>query len=192
MVGDLGFDPLGVSSYTNMMFAREAELKHGRIAMLAFAGIVVETLGIKAPGAAKIYGTSTVRRIALPPVIDLWIAPSDDVPLFCGQDIFELHNLAVQKGSMGQILLWCGFLEMVGGVPAMWAMLEGSGRMPGDFAFDPLGLGKKDMAKNRELTHPPLSTFQFCRHIRMPAIMQQTCASARSLKSRTVCLRRAR
>jgi len=59
-VGDLGFDPFGVSSYTNMLYAREAEIKHGRIAMLAFAGIVIETLGIKAPGAEKIYGGSTV------------------------------------------------------------------------------------------------------------------------------------
>jgi hypothetical protein len=29
---------------------------------------------------------------------------------------------------MGQILLWCGFLEIVGGVPAMQSMLDGSGR----------------------------------------------------------------
>jgi hypothetical protein len=43
-----------------MLYAREAEIKHGRIAMLAFAGIVIETLGIKAPGAEKIYGSSTV------------------------------------------------------------------------------------------------------------------------------------
>ena len=67
MVGDLGFDPFGVSSYANMHYVREAEIKHGRIAMLAFAGIVVETLGIKAPGAEKIYGSSTVRNMMISP-----------------------------------------------------------------------------------------------------------------------------
>ena len=58
--------------------------------------------------------------------------------------------MAVEKGSMGQILLWCGFFEMCAGLPAMQAMLEGSGRIPGDFAFDPLGLGKKNMARSRK------------------------------------------
>nr|7Y7B_9 Chain 9, ACPI-12 [Chroomonas placoidea]7Y8A_9 Chain 9, ACPI-12 [Chroomonas placoidea] len=120
-VGDMGFDPFGFSSWVDMNYVREAEIKHGRIAMLAFAGIVVEVLGIKAPGAGKILGSST--------------------------DIFEIHNAAVEKGSMGQILLWCGFFEMTAGLPAMQQMLEGSGRTPGDFGFDPLGLGKKDFAQ---------------------------------------------
>ena len=62
--------------------------------------------------------------------------------------------MAVEKGSMGQILLWCGFAEICGGLPALQGMLEGSGRQPGDFAFDPLGLGKKDMARKREYTRP--------------------------------------
>jgi hypothetical protein len=35
---------------------------------------------------------------------------------------------------------------MVVGWPAMNATIEGS-RIPGDFKFDPLGLGKKDFAR---------------------------------------------
>eukprot|EP00284_Hemiselmis_tepida_P012103 CAMPEP_0174915102 /NCGR_PEP_ID=MMETSP1355-20121228/102_1 /TAXON_ID=464990 /ORGANISM="Hemiselmis tepida, Strain CCMP443" /LENGTH=217 /DNA_ID=CAMNT_0016159903 /DNA_START=14 /DNA_END=667 /DNA_ORIENTATION=+ len=123
MVGDMGFDPFGVSSYANMQFVQEAEIKHGRIAMLAFAGIVAEVLGLRFPGVETIYGAST--------------------------DIFEIHNAAVAKGSMGQILLWTGFAEICGGLPAMNAMLEGSGRKPGDFGFDPLGLGKKDFERKQ-------------------------------------------
>ena len=35
-----GFDPIGFSDYLDVRFLREAELKHGRVAMLAFLGFV--------------------------------------------------------------------------------------------------------------------------------------------------------
>jgi hypothetical protein len=71
--GRQGFDPLGIGSWDvlNMNFLREAEIKHGRIAMLAFVGIMVEGAGIKAPGVAQTLGGSN--------------------------DIFEIHNNAVAK-----------------------------------------------------------------------------------------------
>ena len=40
LVGDKGFDPIGFSDYIDVRFLREAELKHARIAMLAFLGFV--------------------------------------------------------------------------------------------------------------------------------------------------------
>ena len=51
MAGDVGFDPLGLSSIAGLAGAdlywmREAELKHGRIAMMAVAGVLwCETIG---------------------------------------------------------------------------------------------------------------------------------------------------
>jgi len=39
-VGDVGFDPLGFSDNFDMKWLREAELKHGRVAMLAAVGFV--------------------------------------------------------------------------------------------------------------------------------------------------------
>lgn len=45
-----------------MLYVREAEIKHGRLAMLAFAGIVVESLGLKAPGVAATFGDSNVSH----------------------------------------------------------------------------------------------------------------------------------
>jgi len=51
MVGDNGFDPLGLSAAGNIKWMREAELKHGRVAMLAWAGYVAVDLGWRAPGA---------------------------------------------------------------------------------------------------------------------------------------------
>jgi hypothetical protein len=50
MAGDVGFDPLGLSNIddvgVDLYWLREAELKHGRVAMLACAGVFwVEILG---------------------------------------------------------------------------------------------------------------------------------------------------
>lgn len=51
MPGDMGFDPMGLSEIqTDLNYARWAELKHGRIAMLAITGMVVQESGIHLPG----------------------------------------------------------------------------------------------------------------------------------------------
>merc|ERR1719183_907061 len=41
-VGDVGFDPLGFSDNFDMKWLREAEIKHGRIAMNAALGFVIQ------------------------------------------------------------------------------------------------------------------------------------------------------
>lgn len=44
MVGDFGFDPLGFTdTLKDLSYAKEAELKHGRVAMLATVGWLVPT-----------------------------------------------------------------------------------------------------------------------------------------------------
>lgn len=42
MVGDVGFDPLYFSDYINLEYAAAAELKNGRVAMLACVGMLVQ------------------------------------------------------------------------------------------------------------------------------------------------------
>jgi len=43
MVGDFGFDPLGFTeNIGNMNYVRSAELKHGRVSMVAFVGFLVQ------------------------------------------------------------------------------------------------------------------------------------------------------
>jgi len=39
------------------------------------------------------------------------------------------------------MFFWIGFFELVT-LPALFETMNGSGRAPGDFMFDPLGLGK--------------------------------------------------
>lgn len=49
--GDVGFDPVGFSSFIPIDFLREAELKHGRICQLAVVGFAATDLGLHLPGA---------------------------------------------------------------------------------------------------------------------------------------------
>lgn len=58
------------------------------------------------------------------------------------------HDAAVKSGAMSQILIWTSLLEIVSS-KAVVQMLEGSGRAPGEFGFDPLKFseGKSDKVK---------------------------------------------
>lgn len=52
MAGDVGFDPMGLSEIQqDLTYARWAELKHGRIAMLAIVGLITQEY-IHLPGVA--------------------------------------------------------------------------------------------------------------------------------------------
>jgi len=69
-VGDVGFDPLGFSDSFSMDYLREAELKHGRIASLAWFGWVAVDLGVKfdfGPDAEIQAATSAAAAKALGP-----------------------------------------------------------------------------------------------------------------------------
>ena len=54
MAGDNGFDPLELGSAYNMKYMREAELKHGRVCMLAFFGYIAVDGGYTWPGAPTV------------------------------------------------------------------------------------------------------------------------------------------
>ncbi|CAN0121946.1 unnamed protein product [Phaeothamnion confervicola] len=111
--GDAGFDPLGFSDWIDLKFLREAEIKHGRICMLAWLGYVATDLGVHLPG--DMHALSSL----------------------------EAHDAAVKFGAMPQILLFISAFEAVS-TPAVVQMVNGSGREPGYFGFDPLGFAKTD------------------------------------------------
>jgi len=54
MAGDIGFDPLKITDLVPIQWSREAELKHARVCMLAWAGFVAVDLGFRVPFAPAV------------------------------------------------------------------------------------------------------------------------------------------
>lgn len=123
-VGDVGFDPFRFSDFVPVDFLREAELKHGRICMLAVTGFAAVDLGL------RVYPTPEAYE---------------------GLTSITAHDALVKQGAMGQLLLWISLAEIFSTV-AVIQMLEGSGRQPGDFGLDPVGF-LKGASKEKELDY---------------------------------------
>ena len=47
---EAGFDPVGFAEIMDIKWMREAEIKHGRVAMLAFTGALVQSYGMHFDG----------------------------------------------------------------------------------------------------------------------------------------------
>ena len=109
---------------------RYVELKHGRIAMMAWLGYVSVDMGM--------------RVLPIPEGLE-------------GLTAATAHDAAVEQGGMAQLLLWFSLAEVIDGI-AIVQMPEGSGRAPGDFGWDGGMLkGKSDEYINdmklKEITH---------------------------------------
>ena len=114
-LGDVGFDPLGLSEIDDLgldlYWMREAEIKHGRVAMMAAAGVLwVEIFG-PLPG---------------------WPAAEGRSQMDVFWDAWEEHPNAVVAA-----LVFITVIEAVSGV-ATTAGRESGERAPGDFGFNPL------------------------------------------------------
>ena len=76
MIGNVGFDPLSLSTPQNIKWMREAELKHGRMTMLAWTGYVAVDLGLKLPGAKYAALTSyTAHQVCVCPCAMRLLSP---------------------------------------------------------------------------------------------------------------------
>ena len=122
--GDRGFDPLNFSSNTaSLNWYREAELKHGRLAMLATVGWVVSELTHQSLASTVGYD-------------DTIFGSHDQVP-------------SVLNGGLDKVnpLFWVEAV-CVAAVLEFLAIEKGDTRAPGNFSFDPFGLsGKTDEEK---------------------------------------------
>eukprot|EP00571_Detonula_confervacea_P014959 CAMPEP_0172308518 /NCGR_PEP_ID=MMETSP1058-20130122/9083_1 /TAXON_ID=83371 /ORGANISM="Detonula confervacea, Strain CCMP 353" /LENGTH=203 /DNA_ID=CAMNT_0013020953 /DNA_START=30 /DNA_END=641 /DNA_ORIENTATION=+ len=137
-VGNVGFDPLGVSNYFPTDYLREAELKHGRMCQLAWLGYVAVDVGVRVPGYPEALSGATSATAHLP---------------------------AVEYGALGNIFVWIAIAEMTSWI-GVSQMLQGSGRAPGDFGFGKgLLKGKSDAQienmKLKEITHCRLAMLAF-------------------------------
>lgn len=108
------FDPLLISDYINVRFLQAAEIKHGRICMLAALGMVVQELFT--------FGGNYFPRM---------------LPV-------DAHNFYIKTGGMSQILMFIILFEGIS-CYGLKQTVEGKAE-PGNFGFDPLGLGKDPAA----------------------------------------------
>lgn len=122
---DIGFDPLRISDYFPMDYLREAELKHSRICMLAITGYITVDLGI------------TIH------------------PYGAGLSSAAAHDVLVEKGVMGNLLVFIGLFEIVSYL-GVAEMLQGSGREPGDFGIGTWYLDGKTEEQIKKLKYQEL------------------------------------
>mmetsp|Transcript_94622 Transcript_94622/g.167086 ORF Transcript_94622/g.167086 Transcript_94622/m.167086 type:complete len:278 (-) Transcript_94622:86-919(-) len=115
LAGDVGFDPFGFSSCAlgpfdndkaHLGWMREAEVKHGRVCMLATIGWILPDIGVRAPGVPTELKDAAVTS-------------------------FKAHDIAVADGRMLLLLLACGVFE-IAGAAGIQSTVKGN-RFPGDF-----------------------------------------------------------
>lgn len=120
-VGDVGFDPLGFSDYFDMKWLREAEIKHGRSAMLACLGFWQQQY-LTLPGLTHVDDSNLAPSV-------VGAGPMLQIVFWAG--VIEFWT---NKGNV-----------------TMETMFSDPNRVPGDLGFDPMGLavGKSQEEKDR-------------------------------------------
>mmetsp|Transcript_54256 Transcript_54256/g.109119 ORF Transcript_54256/g.109119 Transcript_54256/m.109119 type:complete len:262 (-) Transcript_54256:250-1035(-) len=128
IAGDNSFDPFSLATdKATLLSYRGAEIRHGRLAMLAAIGWPVSEL--VQPQVAKLLGLASnglARQTQAPSVLNGGLG--DVTPLFwiavaAGAAALELHSLDCEK----------------------------KGNLPGDLGFDPLNMGKNKMMASAEI-----------------------------------------
>lgn len=163
-VGDVGFDPFYLSSIPKnfagfiqppsweatsgietIYWMREAELKNGRVAMLAWFGWLATdgAFGIMMRFPGDIYSVESI--------------PTS----------YQAHDILVAQGSMSFLLLAVGFIEFCSSAALVQVSKGELDREAGDFSLDPLqflkGKSKEecDKMKTRELLNGRLAMLAF-------------------------------
>jgi len=116
MAGDVGFDPLGLSTIdgvgVDLYWLREAEIKHARVAMLAVVGVVQVELFGPAPGCEMCTAKNQMDAF--------W-------------QFWNAHPQYIAAS-----LIFIMIIEAFSGI-ATTSGRESGERQPGDFGLDPLG-----------------------------------------------------
>lgn len=161
-VGDVGFDPFYLSSIpknfagfiqppsweeteglSTLYWMREAELKHCRVAMLAWFGWLATdgAFGVTLRFPGEVY---------------------QSIP-----NAYNAHNILVEQGSMQFLLIVVGILEFCSGASLVQVSKGELDREAGDFGLDPIGFlkGKSkaevDHRKLQEINNGRLAMLAF-------------------------------
>lgn len=127
MIGYAGFDPLNLSKFFNVKWLQESEIKHGRVCMLAFLGILVQEF-FHLPSAQFSNPVATDAFYQVPKA-GLW-----QIFLFCG-----VAELIMHKGRVS------------------YADMHEEDSVPGQLGFNPMNLKISDSAKLKELKNGRLA-----------------------------------
>jgi hypothetical protein len=168
MVGDKGFDPLGfATSIEKLRIYKEAELKHGRLAMLAALGWPVaeelngpisKALGLQStliPSPISVIGGDNIAGEFLsrnPSILNGGlgaISPAYWIGVLAFGAATELYATKIQRrAGFRNTLAALGVEDLTGvdidgdGQVGEPKMLAADNYLPGDLGFDPLGLYK--------------------------------------------------
>lgn len=129
MVGYTGFDPLALSELFDIKWLQESEIKHGRVCMLAFLGMLVqEFVHLPDPAYSNPLAIDALFQV---PAAAVW-----QIVLFCG-----IAELVLHRGSVS-------YLDM---------FADGSDAVPGELGFNPMGLKITDDMKLKEIKNGRLA-----------------------------------
>jgi len=131
MPGDVGFDPLLLSNIVPIKWAREAELKHARVCMLATLGWVSVDLGFTVPYAPKVSSLA-----------------AHDAAVDKGPMLFLFLVIAVIE-------------VVTGIPKVFQLLNDPDAAPPGDYKFDPLGFGGSMDLQEKELANGRLAMMAF-------------------------------
>jgi len=180
LVGDFGFDPFGLSKLVNIQWLRNAELKHGRVCMLASVGLLAPELVQRPEGFKGIDFVPAFSELspykaltALPPagiaqiiiaiaLIELTTAkylynPTTKIKL---ADLTLRERALVQTGNT-RFLAGGAFAELGRlGEERIEERPDAVSRVPGDLGWDPLGLADNGIREDwalAEIKHARLA-----------------------------------
>jgi len=142
MAGDKGFDPMRLSEVVPIQWAREAELKHARVCMLAVLGYVAVDFGFTVPYAPQVSSLA-----------------AHDAAVDKGAFLFMLFPIAAVE-------------ILAGIPKCFQIMNDPDAAPGGDYKFDPLKLGgSADMAE-KEMSNGRLAMMAFSGVVTQAAITE--------------------
>jgi len=144
LAGDIGFDPLQITNLVPIQWSREAELKHARVCMLAWAGWVAVDCGFRVPFA--------------PEVTSLY---AHDAAVEKGPMLGMLIPIAVIE-------------VLVGIPKCFQLLNDPDAAPGGDYKFDPLGFGGGRELEEKELANGRAAILGFSGTVTQAALTGNT------------------